>query len=678
VSATTDARVWTLERDVFRDLTRTAAMASDAGNLVFLNSVPLLASLTFGERVRLAEALEEKTFKPGETVVTQGEVGDMFYIVRKGEAVVTKRSMSTGHLSFGDGSVHGGRRSREGSVHGGRRSREGSVYGGRRSREGSDHGASQLAQMLANGGGEDAASAATENDANASSPSPPPSPGPVASPSGHERVNHLFRGDFFGEKALLTRKPREATVTAVGSSALVCLCLNAPAFEDLLGPLEQLMERAKSPEIVAQRMNAIENEGRWARARFIIKSDKSKSDGGPGGGGGGGGGDGDASGDENGEGSVAIGACAAETFAGTFSNDSSMAEITLHERELLGGGASGYVRLVVADVCGNGTMKSFALKRMRKCAVVSTPDHVYCEQSVSQELNHFACVRQHASFQDADHLYFLFDHLDGCDMMDALAAVATVQPFKNPDKPTGSKIKMLKGMPEEMAMYYVAVVTLALEYLHEKQIVYRDLKPENVFLANDGTAVLGDFGFSKKLEKDALTYTFCGTPGYVAPEVILAHGYSTSVDWWGLGVMTYVLLTGQQPFSQIVKGKPEDPLTVMKRIVDRSWAVSFPVYISESAVDLMSWFLERRRARRLGNLRRKAEDVKTHAWFKDAKFDWDAMQRGQLKPRPLALSEAFATQRANRIADLEREIATATFAETEEEIEDAKETFRAF
>ena len=71
-------------------------------------------------------------------------------------------------------------------------------------------------------------------------------------------------------------------------------------------------------------------------------------------------------------------------------------------------------------------------------------------------------------------------------------------------------------------------------------------------------------------------------------------------------------------------------------------------------------------------------DVKTHAWFKDAKFDWDAMQRGQLKPRPLALSEAFTTQRANRIADLEREIATATFAETEEEIEDAKETFRAF
>ena len=222
------------------------------------------------------------------------------------------------------------------------------------------------------------------------------------------------------------------------------------------------------------------------------------------------------------------------------------------------------------------------------------------------------CIRDS---QDADHLYFLFDHLDGCDMMDALAAVATVQPFKNPDKPTGSKIKMLKGMPEEMAMYYVAVVTLALEYLHEKQIVYRDLKPENVLIDVNGNIKLCDFGFAKVVEER--TFTNCGTPEYTAPEVIDGLGHGRSVDWWGLGVMTYVLLTGQQPFSQIVKGKPEDPLTVMKRIVDRSWAVSFPVYISESAVDLMSWFLERRRARRLGNLRRKAEDVKTHAWFKD-------------------------------------------------------------
>jgi cGMP-dependent protein kinase 2 len=149
--------------------------------------------------------------------------------------------------------------------------------------------------------------------------------------------------------------------------------------------------------------------------------------------------------------------------------------------------------------------------------------------------------------------------------------VATVQSIRHPKKPFAPKIKVLCGMQEDMAMYYVAVITLAFEYLHDNHIVYRDLKPENVLLASDGSCKLGDFGFAKKLEKGGQTYTFCGTPGYVAPEVVLARGYGTSIDWWGLGVMMYVLLTGQQPFSQIVNGKPEDPLTVMKRIVDRSW-----------------------------------------------------------------------------------------------------------
>ena len=91
-------------------------------------------------------------------------------------------------------------------------------------------------------------------------------------------------------------------------------------------------------------------------------------------------------------------------------------------------------------------------------------------------------------------------------------------------------------------------------------------------------------------------------------------------------------------------GKPEDPLTVMKRIVDRSWNVSFPVYLSEEAVDIMSWFMERRSAKRLGNLRRKANDIRTHPWFAQADFDWETLRTGALKPKPLALSEAFTEQ----------------------------------
>ena len=143
-------------------------------------------------------------------------------------------------------------------------------------------------------------------------------------------------------------------------------------------------------------------------------------------------------------------------------------------------------------------------------------------------------------------------------------------------------------------------------------------------------------------------------------------------------MMMYVLLTGQQPFSQIVGGKPEDPLTVMKRIVDRSWHVSFPVYLSEESVDIMSWFMERRSAKRLGNLRRKASDIRTHAWFAQAEFDWEALRTGQLKPKPLALSEAFAEQHRSRILDLEREIFASMVPENPVDLEEACKIFEDF
>ena len=251
-----------------------------------------------------------------------------------------------------------------------------------------------------------------------------------------------------------------------------------------------------------------------------------------------------------------------------------------------------------------------------------------------------------------------------------------VESVRHPKKPFAPKIKVLKGIPEEKAMYYIAVVTLAFEYLHDNSIVYRDLKPENVLLSMDGSAKLGDFGFAKKLEKGGHTYTFCGTPGYVAPEVVLARGYGTSVDWWGLGVMTYVLLTGQQPFSQIVNGRPEDPLTVMKRIVDRSWIVSYPIYVSEYGVDIMQWFMERRSAKRLGNLRRRATDIKAHPWF--AQFDWDALQSGRFETKPLELSESFASQHEKRIADLEHEIMMSQKVDNEADLREANAIFKDF
>lgn len=113
--------------------------------------------------------------------------------------------------------------------------------------------------------------------------------------------------------------------------------------------------------------------------------------------------------------------------------------------------------------------------------------------------------------------------------------------------------------------------------------------PLSVFIDKDGQVKLGDFGFAKVLENGNRTYTFCGTPGYVAPENVLAHGYNFSVDWWGLGVVMYVLLTGRQPFST---PKTDDPMVVMRRIVDENYLIKYPPYVSHHAKDVSDLCLD--------------------------------------------------------------------------------------
>ena len=610
--------VWVLNRARFRTLTRKVAVESNLQNEVFLNSVPAFAPLDADARLRLAEALVERRFEPGHVVVREGDVdADTFYLIVRGEAIVTVRNETSKVFEGVEEAVE---TSGEGDVS------YGAAPADREARRSADETSAK----------EDAVSS-TE-----------------AFVSYIEKVvNRLFRADFFGESALLESAPRNATVTAAGTSSLTCLCLARDDFAELLGSLQDRLAREKSPEVVARRMMELSGRIAWVPATATVTT-------------------------RPGETHFASGTCSAAAFSALVTDDGAPVRVVLKEGALLGSGASGSVRTVDCALGAGGLTRQFALKRMLKTSVMSTPGHVYCEQSITKELDHFSCMRQHASFQDEHYLYFLFDHVDGCDLMDALAAVATVKRFKNPQKMFAPKIKMLQGMPEKMAMYYVAVIVSALEYLHEKNIVYRDLKPENVLLGRDGSAKLGDFGFAKKLDKGSHTYTFCGTPGYVAPEVVLARGYGTSVDWWGLGVLMYVLLTGQQPFSQVVNGQPEEPLTVMKRIVDRSWAVPFPMYLSESAVDIMSWFLERRSVKRLGNLRRKEEDVREHAWFRDAGFDWDLLRSGKMQPRQLALSDAFASQRRSRIRNLERKVAAVRPTRNKEKALRANEIFKDF
>ena len=139
---------------------------------------------------------------------------------------------------------------------------------------------------------------------------------------------------------------------------------------------------------------------------------------------------------------------------------------------------------------------------------------------------------------------------------------------------------------------------------------------------------LADFGFAKQLgeDGDGRAYTFCGTPGYVAPENILASGYNTSVDWWSLGVLTYVLLTGQQPF-----GRPSDyAMAIMRRIINPCWEVTFPPYLSKTAIAFINGLLQRKPSQRLGYSALGVSGIKDHPWF--AGFNWEQLRARHLDP----------------------------------------------
>jgi len=251
--------------------------------------------------------------------------------------------------------------------------------------------------------------------------------------------------------------------------------------------------------------------------------------------------------------------------------------------DTLGTGSFGRVRLcqVATD------NKYFALKILKKSEVIylKQVEHVKTEKKILCEIQHNYIVNLVGAFQDDKNLYLLMEYIIGGEFF--------------------SHLRKAGRFPNDTSVFYAGQVALVFEHLHSLSILYRDLKPENLLLDRDGHCKVTDFGFAKKV--DYRTWTLCGTPEYLAPEIILSKGHGKAVDWWALGILMYEMLAGYPPFYD------EDPLGIYQKILEGK--IKFPWHFDRHSKDLIKKLLTADLTKRLGNLKNGAEDVKKHKWF---------------------------------------------------------------
>jgi cGMP-dependent protein kinase len=576
VKCVEDGVLWALERKAFRYV-----MVSDGSRDIayraenFLKTVEILSPLTDAQRADLASVMEELDYTDGQYVVQMGETADALYFVKEGEVVCHQR----------------------------------------------DKGSDKSADLM-----------------------------------------RLKKGGVFGESCLEPSAKdavRKANVVAVGKT--VMLKLSRDNFLEQLGPLTELIAHnfkrkvlegmmidgtqiftalpstdqeqliAKLTEKVFANGAKIIEQGAANNTFYIIKSGAAKvrqekgtprelAELGPG----------QFFGErallkaEPASASIVVSSelvaycCDRETFTTFFGSVQALIDKEVERRErqaqqkaeapewsdlehrrILGVGTFGRVRLVKHKP----TNKAFALKAMRKQQVVATKQqsHVLNEKRILASMDHPFVLRLMATYQDEGELYMLLELALGGELFSLLAKRA---PLSDKD-----------------ARFYASQVVSIFNYMHGLKVIYRDLKPENLLLDEFGYLKMVDFGFAKILHDR--TWTLCGTPEYLAPEIILNKGHGYGADWWCVGILTYECLMGTTPFVA------SDPMEGYRKII--KCRVVWPSQFTAAARDFIDRLLCVDPSRRLGCLKNGPADVKNHPWF--VGLDWRALEAKKL-PAP--------------------------------------------
>ena len=248
------------------------------------------------------------------------------------------------------------------------------------------------------------------------------------------------------------------------------------------------------------------------------------------------------------------------------------------------------------------TNELIALKILIKSEIIKTNQklHISNELSILKNISHPSIISFLGTAHDEKYIYLAFEFISGGDLFTLL--------------------RVENNFSLEKAQFYAGQIVFVLDYLHNKNIIYRNLKPENILINSNGYIKISDFELSKLIEDDR-TYTMCGTPGYLAPEIILNKGYGLSVDWWAFGILLYEMICGVDPFTD------EDPMKIYQNILERK--IKFSSDFDNKSKSLIKHLLEPDLSKRYGNLKDGVNDIKNHEFFKS--MNWDKLLRQELE-----------------------------------------------
>ncbi len=579
----TTCSLWSVDRVCFRKILATAASTMQLQRVQFLKHVDLLSKLNSDQLQKVAAAMHVETFADNAYIIRQGEEGHSFYIVADGTVLCTTVTFGQGEKPlmclekgqyFGEMALMLNEPRQANCIAKGNvtcyvlgRAEFTSLLGPLRTVLDrhmrirvlrtvpllnflTDDELDVLAHALRVTSFEDKQMIIREGD-----------PGETfyiinegrvrVSKSGVD-IMTLSSGEFFGERALLTNEPRAADCVAVGSVEL--LCLDRSSFEQLLGTLEHILLReTKRQQMMMQAQATI---------AALPTSPTSSS------------------------------VAAATTITSCSKAKVSYRLEELETRHVLGAGTFGRVVLVQH----RPTQQWFALKCMTKVNIVETNQqrNVMTEKSILRACNHPFILKLVETFQDRNQLYMLLELVQGGELWSLLYE----KPHLNlvPKGASGA-------FDNYSARFYGANVIHCLHYLQTLGVAYRDLKPENLMVDNDGYLKMVDFGFAKHIPfyKDGRTseicersFTLCGTPEYLAPELVLNKGHGQGVDHWALGCLLYELLAGRTPFQH------NDQQKMFEKIIHAKNHLRFPATFEPMAKDLITKLLEPHAGMRLG------------------------------------------------------------------------------